>query len=348
MEHNPKFSTEKILSGREAKEEALKQEIDISGKDTDFYKETIPQRMEDLMSEALEQNQEWIDNKLDKINAELPEDSKISFQEAYDAFKIVFKKRIKQQYKLSGDKTETWLEKVNLEEIFDQTVFDFIQSLKASVLRGDKKKSALRFGSLSHLLNPNIIYSLRKKYPEVGRSVINQAALNYSSDPENFINTYLENVKFLKEEHPDIDFGVINQIASSYPQKFESAINIYIKNVEDMSKRYPEIDISVIKHSAIHSLNKPGVAIESYILRKKNLEEKYPELSQTVISHVALHSPRDPEKFINSYFKKAQSLKEQYPQLSQIVIDYLAIHNPAASDAYIKKRIESGDFNIQN
>lgn len=265
MELNPKFTKEVINSGRKEKDEALEEDINIGGPTSNRYKDIIPHRIEELMDKALEQYREWIEGKLNKINAELPEESKISFDEMYEFFRATFEKRIKQQAKLAGERLEEWINGVDLEDIFNQAAFDFIQSLKSSVRRGDKKMTALKFAELSHWLNPNDIENLKKQYPDIDESIIKNAALKTPSNPEAFIESYKQMIIDLTNKYPDIDQYVIKKVALGYPSNPEVFINGYKQRVVDLANKYPDIDESVIKHASLHYPNDPHSYIKSQI-----------------------------------------------------------------------------------
>ena len=205
MELNPRFTKEVISSGRTAKEEALEQQLDFSGGTSDIYKDTIPHKISSLIDISVEKHYGWIEDKLKDINAKLPDKSKIFFEDVLKIFKATFEKRIKQQAKLSKEKPEIYINTINLEEIFNQAIFDFIQSLKSSVRNGETKKNILKLGELSHWLNPNDIKDLERQFSNTDQGVIKTAVLSRPKNPKVFIGEYNDRVFDLVNKYPDID-----------------------------------------------------------------------------------------------------------------------------------------------
>lgn len=376
MKFNPKFSIEKIRSGRKVKEEALDQNISAAGPNSDRYKESVPPKIEVLINGALEQHREWIEDKLNQINENLPEDSKISFLEMDKVFRTTLENRIKQQAKLNSEKPERWIEKNNLENIFNQAAFDFIQSLKASARRGNTKNIALKLGKKSHILNPNIIEDLQKqypnvnqsvinlattqnsknpkdfldkynkkieeliiKYPDTNQSVINRAALGYPKNSENFINEYNRKISELIIKYPDVNRGVINHAAVTHYKNPESFIDRYNKDVVELKTKYPDVNQGVINHAALNYSKNPEVFINDYNKKIKELEVKYPDVNQEIINRAALNYSKNPDNFIDEYNRKISELKIKYPNINKWIINRIAKDNPADPESYIKKQL---------
>ncbi len=247
-----------IKTSRNIKEESRDNNTIVRGKrgkNIEKVQANVSKELIDVLSE----NQDWIDEQKHKIRGIL---TGIDENEVFQAFKDGLMIFFKQQYRLltQDQKTSSRHSKAipnvleDQEYIREQIIaytFDFIQLLKASIKEGMTPTQALEIASLSYHHNPDVLRELTKKYPEVNEIVINQAIIRYPSNPEKFINYYINKVVELSFKYPDVDQWAINLVALHHTSNPEKTIDRFLKLVPELKSKYPDVRITVIKQASL-------------------------------------------------------------------------------------------------
>jgi hypothetical protein len=181
-----------IEAGREIKEYANLIEAKSGGgigKDL----EEIIEETNDLANDLYEDNKEWVDNHLEKLQSILPgaqiEDIKESYINGLNRF-------IKRQYrtykKESPKELDILKDKQYLRDSIFAYTFDFILLARQAQKTTESPIRALKIATNANMLSPESLRNLTSKYSELGNAAINMAVIGYPTNPEKFLDRIIE------------------------------------------------------------------------------------------------------------------------------------------------------------
>lgn len=301
MVFSPEFKPSTIKEGRNSKKLAREENVNLTG-ESSSYKEILVPTIEQHVGEAIIKHRGWIKSELRDFRRESKYREQIPDAEITDALQDVFKKRVKQYLRLNEVEPEQLISEKTLDTLFEQTAFDFIESVRMSRRRGDTAKQALDFAKNSHWLDPRTIDHLVEKYKDqADLSVIKSAIARQPRDPDGLINSYLDNVTSLTAEYLGrVDESVIKHTALEYPKNPKAFIESYLQTLERLEEKYKEQVVhSVIKIAASNYPKNPDAFIDSYILNVEELAKKYEgRASRDIVKKAVLHAPKNPDAYI--------------------------------------------------
>ncbi|BCX15632.1 MAG: hypothetical protein KatS3mg097_524 [Candidatus Parcubacteria bacterium] len=158
-----------------------------------------------------------------------------------------------------------------------------------SVLK--KAKNEIKKGSS---LTPSLILNIAKRQHLLGPNIL----------------------KELKKKYPLIDEWIIKHTIINYPKKIDEFIQQVMTEIERLKEKYPQIDERIIKHAAVHYIKDetPDQFIEKVLREIERLKEKY-NIDDWIIKHAAVHHPSTTDQFIKQVLKTIQRLKQKYPHI---------------------------------
>ncbi|MCL4393145.1 hypothetical protein M1145_03310 [Patescibacteria group bacterium] len=146
-----------------------------------------------LLPSLKEENSEFIEKYISPLLEGYLE--KIHTDEIKKVYTEGLKIYIKLQYRLYGGKKEKDILYIFNDEYIKNIILsythDFVMSIRISEKLGVTPNMALELAKLSYRHNPTILMTLQRKYPDVDDGIIKHAAVNYPTNPEEFIKSVL-------------------------------------------------------------------------------------------------------------------------------------------------------------
>lgn len=172
----------------------------------------------------------------------------------------------------------------------------------------------------------------QEKYPEVTLTIIQRAVFIYSN-PEKFINKFIEVFKYIKNQYPNISETTISRIYVINPNNPIEEIRILEIKIEELKKifNFP----TYIIEGAVVGYSNPKEFLDNLTISTDKLRKEFPELTLTAIQHAAYRYPSNPSGFIIEFKKRREELKMEFPNIPSNIIEKTALSYPVNARTYL-------------
>jgi hypothetical protein len=348
-QYNLQEAKEAIKGSRDIKEYANLIELDSRGR-ADKKIEDIIDQTNNIAGDMYDQNKEWVDGHLEKLQGLFPDASTEDIKSAYFSGLDRF---IKRQYKVYKKDEPSELSTLEDRQYLRDTIFaftfDYILLARLTHRKTSSSKTALQIATNASMLSPEDYKNLVTNYSQLGEGAINAAATDRPLNPEKFLDGIIESIERLKYNKKYADLGdralkeaVINRPTN--PEKYlDNALSTITRLRTD--DRYDSLGDSTIKTAAINYPTNPEKFLNNVISSVGRLKrnEKYAGLGEGAINIATVSYPTNPEKFLDGVIVSIERLKsnEKYTGLGDNAINVAAISHSTDPEKFLEGVIVS-------
>jgi HD-GYP domain-containing protein (c-di-GMP phosphodiesterase class II)/chloramphenicol O-acetyltransferase len=342
---------EAIKTGRNIKEYANLIGAKSTGGISNELNESIDQTHY-LVEDLYEKNKDWVDEYLNKIKEIYPNATE---DEIKDSYFTGLDRFIKRQYRTYKKESPAELQNLNDNQYLRSSIFaftnDYIQLAKLAQRTTDSPNTALGIATNANLLSPTQFRDILTKYTSLGDAAINRAAVDYSSNPEKFLDDMIVTVERVKADPKYAALGeaTINKAAINYssnPEKFLDGVIVTVERLK-ADPMYTALGDTAMNRAAINYPSNPEKFLDGVIVTVERFKAdlRYTALGDTAINKAAINYSSNPKKFLDDMIVTVERVKAdpKYAALGDAAINRAAVDYSSNPEKFLDGAIETID-----